>query len=174
MKSASGKTAELRPWMREPTHRRIEDLRKARVLPDQPSFIPTPRLRGAKAQGKTFERKVGRKLISDFGLSRLRSNVWFEFYDKNGDGWAGADHILFLPDRIVIFECKLSQTPSGISQIQFLYRPLVQFIFPDRLVQGVQVCKNLYQEAPGQVDSLAEVLSSSSEAIFTWQWLGRG
>lgn len=104
----------------------------------------------------------------------VRSSVWFSYLDANGLGYAEADHIIFLRDRAVILECKLSQTENAALQIKQLYRPLLRKILGEGvLIQGVQVCKNLYRECPGLVGSLQEVLASNSEDIFTWHHLGR-
>lgn len=102
----------------------------------------------------------------------IRSDVWFGYADEAGTGFAEIDHLIFHRRGIIIVECKLTQTPNAEAQIKELYRPLVQMVFPGVLVQGVQICKNIWHEPALPVNSLREVVASGSEDIHTWHHLG--
>lgn len=127
---------------------------------------------GSRAQGKTYEKRVG-EFLRNRGYS-FRSGVWIDYEDDNGVGYAQIDHLLILPDRLCIVEAKLSQTCNAELQIRELYRPLLKLITGGGLIQGVQVCKNLYTEPQLPVRNIEEVLATTSEEIFTWHFLGRG
>lgn len=103
----------------------------------------------------------------------VRSSVWFEFLDANGRGVCEADYIIICPDRVVVVEVKLTQTPRGISQLQHLYLPCARYVFSQVPVQGVMVCKTLYEKPSMLVDSFSEVLAADPTTIPTWHWLGR-
>lgn len=76
------------------------------------------------------------------------------------------------PGRLVILECKLSQTENAALQINELYRPLIEFIHPEAFVQGVQVCKNLWEEPTKPIGRLSDILVLDDPGVFTWHFLG--
>jgi hypothetical protein len=118
----------------------------------------------------TYQRKVERLLKREF--EDLVVAQWLEFLDENGRGFAQPDVYLVGPHSVVLFEAKLTQRDSALSQIGQLYRPLLRFIYK-RPVVGVLVCKNLRKD-PGRwaIYSPAEVLDLTEEHIYTWHWLG--
>jgi hypothetical protein len=75
----------------------------------------------------------------------LHSGWWLRFEDSNGPGWAQPDFFFLEPDgtRIVLIEAKLSETPAGWEQLDLLYRPLLQKLFPAAEILSVQACQNL-------------------------------
>ncbi len=175
----------LLPWKHDPLnpgHRVISALTSASILTSRPSNIPIPRTRGVKAEGRRYERLVGKKLLEPNSLRlqmktgaqiELRSSVWFEFLDANGRGVCEADHLIICPDRVVVVEVKLTQTPRGISQLKHLYLPCARHVFKEVPVLGVMVCKTLYEQPEALVGSFSEVLKSDPNVIPTWHWLGR-
>jgi len=153
----------------------ILGLKKAQILSARPDFIPKSLGRGVKATGRQFENRVGKKLLSPLtrtGKIEVRHSVWFEFLDANGRGVCEADYLIICPDRVVVVEVKLTQTPRGLSQLGLLYLPLVRMIFPGVIVQGVMVCKKLYQDDGSLVSTWDEILKGNGTKILTWQWLG--
>lgn len=121
---------------------------------------------------------MGKKLLTPLLKSfpsreaHLDSSVWFEFSDQDGRGVCEVDHILLLPDSVVVVECKLTQTPRGISQLDLLYLPVVRKVFSSVPVRGVMVCKKLYEEPEVLVTKLHQVLELDQNVISTWHWLG--
>lgn len=166
----------LRPWMHNPDrphHRVVVGLDSACKLSSRPENIPIPRTRGVKAEGRRFEKAAG-KMLSRLKLGgSLESSVWFEFFDANGRGVCEVDHIILRPDRVVVVECKLTQTPRAFSQLERLYLPVVRKIFSQVPVQGVMVCKRLYEVPTDLATSWEEVLAMNASIIPTWHWLGR-
>lgn len=116
---------------------------------------------------------MGKKLLPTSFPGRVESSVWFEFFDSNGRGVCEADHIIICPDRVVVVECKLTQTPRGLFQLEKLYLPLVEFLFPEVRVQGVMICKTLYKEPEYLVTKWRELSEWKGNEILTWHWLGR-
>lgn len=119
---------------------------------------------------------MGKKLLSPrmkIGSVELRSSVWFEFFDANGRGVCEADHIIICPDRVVVVEVKLTQTPRGISQLEHLYLPCARAVFPGVIVQGVMICRTLYEVPEVEVKGWNDLMQLDGTTIPTWHWLGR-
>jgi hypothetical protein len=118
----------------------------------------------------TYQRKVEKILGREF--EDLIVGQWLEFVDEYGRGFAQPDIYLVGPHSVVVFEAKLTQRDSALSQIGQLYRPLLRFIYK-RPVVGVLVCKNLRKD-PGKwaIKSPGDVLDLTDEHIYTWHWLG--
>jgi hypothetical protein len=118
-----------------------------------------------------YQRKLGRYL-SQLDLGELREAQWINFNDSNGDGFAQPDFYLVGPHSVVVFEAKLTQNSSGLTQIGQLYRPLLRHLY-NRPVVGVLVCRNFRQDVgKWLIRSPAQVLDVKTEEIFTWHWLG--
>lgn len=85
---------------------------------------------------------------------------------------AQPDAYLVGPHSVVVFEIKLTQRDSALTQIGQLYRPLLQHIY--RLpVVGVVVCKNLvYSPGRFMIEGPHDVVDRVDEQIFTWHCLG--
>lgn len=122
-------------------HRVVDGLRFVVPLATRPACVPkSSRLQGARRAGLAFERKVGRELQRS--LPTLVSSPWFEFQDKNGRGYCNVDHYAVLDDKVLCFECKLTETWVAFSQILELYKPVLEHIYGKPVV-AVQVCKHL-------------------------------
>lgn len=94
-----------------------------------------------------------------------------DFFDENGRGYAQSDLFLVLSDKIVLFECKLTESAGGHEQLSLLYGPLLSYIYSRPLVL-VQVCKNLRRGFRRiEITSLEEAIASTSQKVLTWQWL---
>lgn len=105
--------------------------------------IPRPKLASA-ISGLAYERKFGKALTRELGADEfLRSAQWLWYVADHKASWAQTDHLLITANATVIFECKLTHTPTAASQLMRLYGPLIRwFVRPQRLVL-VEVCKNL-------------------------------
>lgn len=125
-------------------HRVVEDLRAA-WLCDKPPSIPTSRPRGVKRTGITYEKNFGKALQLAFKFDKVLAGQWFHFSDANGFGYCQTDWLVICPLEVLIFECKLTDTEKGRSQINRLYRPVVEQVFklPAR---GIVVTRHLTKE----------------------------
>lgn len=98
---------------------------------------------------------------------------WIEFEDENGPGYAQPDIFFVLSDRVVLFECKLTETLRGHQQLRGLYGPLLSEIYL-RPVILILACKNLARLdiRRWEVGGLREaVLTRESGKVLTWHWL---
>lgn len=136
-------------------HRVISGLKWARGLEARPSVIPVGRPRGAKRHGVKYERDFAKALgpVAWHGK-------WFEFMDVNGHGWCQPDFVLRVGDSLIVLEAKYTWVPEGHSQIDQLYKPVLEGAFGLR-VSGIVVCKNLTKEAPMATDSLADAVQQA-------------
>lgn len=125
------------------SHRIISGLVLAAPCP-RPARLPVARLRGTKRLGIKYEKDFAKTLEGSFPGSCL-AGQWFHFVDVNGPGYCQPDLLLKLPHEIVIFECKLTDTEQGRSQIAHLYAPVVEKAFglPSR---GIVVTRHLTRE----------------------------
>jgi hypothetical protein len=75
----------------------------------------------------------------------VRGGQWFVFEDANGVGYAEADCVLRVASirLVLLFECKRTHSDVGLVQLGHLYKPLLEFLFPEDRVFGLLVCQNL-------------------------------
>ena len=139
----------------------------------KPDNIPTARLRGVKRLGQKYESAFAKALHALYPNVCL-SSQWFRFIDRNGHGFCQTDLLLKLPSEVVIFECKLTDTEKGRSQITRLYLPVVSKVFclP---VRGVVVTRHLTRESEIALvtDQLATAISSPRTVVPTLHWRER-
>lgn len=123
-------------------HRRIVGLKWARPLRGVPPFGPA-KPRGAKRQGLLYERALAS------ALPTAKHGQWFEFEDANGLGLAQPDFILPVGGALVVLEAKYSWVPEAQTQIERLYRPILE-IQTAKPILGIVVVKRLVAgiEAP--------------------------
>jgi len=99
---------------------------------------------------------------------------WFYFIDADGPGYCQPDHIVILPDEVVVFECKLTECEQGRSQLRRLYFPVVERCFglPTR---GIVVTRHLTKETELALvtDDLSIALQFKENAIATLHWRER-
>lgn len=124
-------------------HRVIQGLAFARVS-DRPSNMPLGRARGTKRMGLTYERAFGKAITNRFPRSTLLGQ-WFNFVDSNGHGYCQTDILVRLATECIIFECKLTDTERGRSQLSLLYFPVVTRTF-GLPVRGIVVTRHLSRE----------------------------
>lgn len=153
-------------------HRVVQELQSAWLTDECPSVAKgKQRLRGLKAKGKSFEKKVGRelkRLISPLEPPpELRSEQWIAYQDRNGPGWGQPDHYLVFPDRVLLIECKLTQRAQAIMQMRELYVPLLLHIYA-RPVTLIQACRNLSEAWKWRCKSPLELLEVDSDRAYLW------
>lgn len=149
--------------------RQIRNLSFAQLSPTGP--WAKSRLRGSKAKGIAYERRVQRKLkemVREGSLScSLFPSQWIEFYDENGRGWAQPDIYGVGEDWVLLVECKLTQQEWGYAQMNNLYRPLLEWIYK-RPVLCLQAAHNLIYS--NRLCSPQERISLP-EGFWTWHFL---
>lgn len=104
---------------------------------ERPRFIPVPkRLKGARAAGKAYERRLAKRLVD------AEYEPWFAFEDERGKGWCAPDFLIRVGNTVVIVECKLTVTQKAVDKFEGLYKPVVQKALGCEKVVLVQVFKH--------------------------------
>lgn len=99
----------------------------------------------AAQEGLRFERAVGKALraLAPGWDAELHSGLWLRFHSRTtGLDWAQPDHFLVLDDRVLLLECKRTQTPAAWHQLSAVYGPLLAHLY-ELPVVGVQVAHYL-------------------------------
>jgi hypothetical protein len=104
-----------------------------------PAWAGKGALKGTRARGLTFERKVGKILTNIW--PQTRAGVWLRFKDWAGEAWAQPDFYVPLEDRVLIFECKLTECRQAWVQLD-KYKGLLEEMLGLPACR-VMVCKNL-------------------------------
>ena len=87
---------------------------------------PKRRLRGTKAQGITYQKKVSHKIEKMAPQAEHFRGPWFSFEDRNGTGMCSPDHVAVFPQgRMLVVESKLTYTPEADFQLAHLYGPII-------------------------------------------------
>jgi hypothetical protein len=123
----------------------IRGLRWAKALQERPRFISSPRIKGIQRAGLIYENRIANYIKALYG-DKVIHGQWYEYEDRRGLGWCQPD-ILILPDDkrdfIIVIECKLKSTRKAWVQLNYLYRPVLEKIYPQVDLRMVQVVKNL-------------------------------
>lgn len=112
-------------------------------------------------------------MISELKVKRLgtvTNRSWVQFRDGGGYGYAEPDGWIEYPDRIFLFECKLTGGVAGKMQMEGLYKPLLEKIFGKPCV-CLLICKWINPGTPGPFFGSPEDFLRSGERFGTWQWL---
>lgn len=147
-------------------HRVVRGLKWAKALDTRPAGIPVGRPRGAKRMGVKYERELAAAIPTAW------HGKWFEFVDAGGVGVCQPDLLLRVGDVMVILEAKYTWVAEGHSQINWLYKPVVEAAFGMRAV-GLVVCKNLTPNAPKAFDDLdsaikAAIVNPTKPIVLHW------
>lgn len=100
------------------------------------------------------------------------NGLWLEFEDESGFGFCQPDVVLVGEDRVVVVECKLTQTDQAEDQLELLYMPIVRLLF-GLPVFGVQICRNQYQRPRNpirRIETLFEEDLLDLDTINTLHW----
>ena len=126
----------------------IRGLRWVKALDDRPRFLSSPRIKGIQRAGLIYENRIANYMKALYG-DKVLHGQWYEFEDRRGLGWCQPD-IIVLPDKdrkfILVLECKLKATKKAWVQLNYMYRPVLERIYPQTEIRLVQVVKNLNKE----------------------------
>lgn len=152
-------------------HRVIEGLRWAEARESGPWGSKGSRPRGAKALGVAYEKALAK------ALPDATRGAWWEFEDANGGGWCQTDLLLVGSGSVLVLEAKLSWVMQGHSQIELLYKPVLEMAL-GKPVLGVVVCKALRSGMPGSVTVVGDLPSALALARAgrrpVLHWIGSG
>lgn len=124
----------------------VKGLNYVRTI-EEPQFARTHgNVKGNKRKGLLYQERVVNEL--DLILPSKWEAVpglWFEFTDASGHRYAQTDWIGFDWNRglICIAEIKLSRVPQAWWQLNRLYRPLIEKLFPQFEVAMLEIASNV-------------------------------
>lgn len=123
--------------------RKVRGLRKVEALDGPPCFAAKQRKpAGVLGLGVAYEAKVVGLAKSALPALPVVHGQWFRYWDcRKALGYAQADVLVGLSDRVVILEAKLSQCEEGDIQLSKLYGPIVEMWAGVPTIK-VQVFKN--------------------------------
>jgi len=129
--------------------------------------MPRRRPRGSKGAGLRYER-----LVAGHFRGALHGQ-WYKFIDAYGMGYCQPDLVLIMESSILVFECKLSDTPAAEAQLEDLYFPVLAKAYR-KPVSGIIVAKFLRPQT-----DLSRVATCFDDALFTagipiLHWMGKG
>lgn len=120
-------------------HRVVKGLRWARLDDCGPGFGPS-RPRGAKRAGVKYEKDLAHAFHG-----AAKHGQWIKFEDQNGIGFAQPDILFPSGEELFVIESKYTWVPEACTQIAFLYKPLLECIYPTAKIWGIVTCKVLTQ-----------------------------
>jgi hypothetical protein len=119
--------------------------------------------------GLRYERNVGKELkrhIMPSRFSDLEHNPWFTFYDVYGMGNCCPDYLLWLDNRVIIIEVKLTWVEVALAKLQELYCPVVSTALECPVLPLV-ICRNVNRSSPPAQLTLVKALTSDAKLL---QW----
>lgn len=135
-------------------HRIIKGLLSVQMV-SRPGFATTRRRpKGAKGLGLRYEKALGEALKGDQGFIH---GQWFRFIDSNGVGHCQLDFYRLTSDAVIVLESKLTWVEEGHSQLELLYRPVVEAYWRRPMV-GLVVARRLVPECTA---AIAQTLPSA-------------
>lgn len=149
-------------------HRQISELLWARRALEGGPFRAPRGLKGAKAAGLRYERRLAEVCPG------AAHGPWFEFQDKRGRGWCQPDVMFEGTHSVLVLEAKYTWTEVGHTQIEQLYVPVLTRAI-GKPTFGVQVCKNLAGRSAGIVvvtDIRSAIAVAKSGRRVVWHWMG--
>lgn len=118
---------------------------------DEPQFAKTHgNVKGSKRKGLLYQERVVDYLDQVKGEDwEAIPGLWFEFQESRGRRFAQADWVGFCPKDglICIAEIKLSRVPLAWWQLNRLYKPLVQKLFPEWKIATLEITATVYNVA---------------------------
>jgi len=138
---------------------------------ERPPGMPIGRPRGAKAVGVRYEKALAK------ALPGMVHGQWWNFRDRNGNGYCQTDFVLDREDFALVLEAKYTWVLAGHTQLRDLYIPVVGRALA-KPVFGIVVCRNLIPGMPDVVrvtDSQTEAARLASQreyVVLHWSRLG--
>lgn len=152
----------------------VDGLIWAQAAAKPPEWWTPSRTKGAKAEGRRYERRLGQHLGQ-----RTVQGQWFRFQDKNGLGWCQTDFLLPLKSlsepSVLVLECKYTYTFEGHDQVEKLYAPVIERAW-NRRVYGIVVCRRVLPDldrtmfVSSELDRALAAQLEGQQAV--WHWLG--
>lgn len=151
-------------------HRIVRGLKWAELAQQGPPGLGVKRPRGAKREGLRYEAAIA----SAFG-PLAKHGQWIKFEDQNGLGWAQPDILFPHLGELYILEAKYTWVPEAHTQIELLYKPLLECIFSRRAF-GIVICKVLTIVAKRHeiVNTIDRAMAVAPASVPVLHWIGSG
>lgn len=130
--------------------------------------FPKPKPSNAIARvGLRYENNVGKELarhVLPHRFVRLEHNPWFTFHDVYGSGHCSPDYLLWVDDKAIIVEVKLTWVGVAMAKLMDLYMPVVSTALGCGVMPLV-VVRNTHPKAPEAKFTLAEAITSQHKLL---------
>jgi len=150
----------------------IKSVLKAQFI-SPPNFISKRKSsKGAIGKGHRFEKLFNQHVIDSFPGARTKVGPWIEYEETPGKPcYAQPDLLVYLPEGVIIFEAKLTQTLLGDAQLLHLYFPLLSKITGGKvwLVQGFM--NIVLPDRREETDLFAVTSSHPPGTIIDFHWI---
>lgn len=155
-------------------------MRKIRGLEQVKEVPPPGNRRGGTSSfapsagaGLAYEKKLA---IAATKLGSVKHGQWFEYRDKKGKAYCQTDVLLLPPakDRLILFECKLTQKAEGEVKLSRLYVPLVRSLY-QLPVFPILAFQNILWQPESLIDRIEHVLEiplREKEKVMHLHWIG--
>jgi|SRR5580700_6184991 hypothetical protein len=123
--------------------------------------------------GLRYERSVGRELerhVRPDALGAIEHNPWFTFSDAYGTSSCSPDYLIWIGNRVVIVEVKLTWVDVAMTKLLELYCPVVSIALGAQVMPLV-ICRNTLPRAPRGHSTLVQALTSH-EKLLLWPQIG--
>lgn len=142
-------------------------------LCNEPNFAKTKKLpKGSKRKGLLYQERVVERLETMVEDTMVPlAGPWFEFVDATGHRYAQADWIGIDLSKgfVCIAEVKLNRVPDAWWQLNRLYLPLVERLFPEFdigcLEIATTICNFQTPDAVELVTSLSQVEKGTTKFL---------
>ena len=100
----------------------------------------------------------------------IYGSLWIRYVDAEGPGLCNPDIVLECDDRVLVLECKLTQTDVAENQIFQLYAPVIRLMW-NKPILGVAVFRNLIRQPKNPILNLTGLLTQpllDCDVFSTW------
>lgn len=160
--------------------RPVGELSKVESVPQPLWRVTGAASSGVLQKGLRYEAALGGWLLGKFP-NHVLSGQWFKYTSKSGhSGYCQTDFLIVKAHKLILLECKLTETDKAYPQLTKLYFPVVDFwrkklIGPKSEIILVQAFKNANSKATRNGERLVSLedafqLSHSAELVHTFQW----
>ena len=95
--------------------------------------------------------------------------LWIEYEDENGKGFAQPDHLVWGFGWVMLFECKLSRNVAAVEELQTLYAPLVQELWPESRLYLIEAFQHPNGFIGSTVHGFDEIWKAGTSEVMQWQ-----
>ena len=138
----------------------------------QPAFAKNLKPRtSVQLAGLRYQKKASEYLDARYGDIFL-PEPWYRFRDANGYRFCAPDVLIIPEDEdvpIILGDCKLTVTKRAKRELEGLYKPVVQFLYPNRHIRPVQIAHNLRRDWEGDITEDWDELFEGRKYI-TMRW----